>query len=272
MALNLNLKDSEAKVARARIHLETLQGEIGPSVSKGNLYSYRVGEVDKDGWCRIYMTPHKIGESELGIIVGDIVHNLRCALDYIISALVNASPGATLSNKHQFPIHVDEGEYRRLVGDKSSVSSKNSPLYGIISAGLEEVWNRQPFHRQPYPVDEPTYFVRVLSNADKHRVIASAIPQDIDRAIELVHDGRIVEAVDSWFGSEWKADEEREVKRVCFERPYPAKIDLKGDVTVMVQFTTPPFLKDHLRNPVRPDTLNAMCDYVAAIVERFKAI
>lgn len=61
---------------------------------------------DKDqetGWFRLLIRfKDEPEEFDLSVIVGDIFHNLRSALDYIVTALVDVSPGAKLTRKHQF--------------------------------------------------------------------------------------------------------------------------------------------------------------------------
>ena len=54
-------------------------------------------------------------EPRFGIIVGDIMHNLRSALDYIVTALVNQSR-TRLTTSHQFPIYLDSTKFARTVG------------------------------------------------------------------------------------------------------------------------------------------------------------
>jgi hypothetical protein len=49
-------------------------------------------------------------QPRLGVILGEAIHDLRSALDYIIGALAEKS-GATLTSGHQFPIFSEKGDY-----------------------------------------------------------------------------------------------------------------------------------------------------------------
>jgi hypothetical protein len=92
MPLGLDLSASDAKVARAHVHLKTLQREIPLAVAQRKPYTLRSSGIDpKDGWCTLFLTSNNATEYGLGVIVGELVHNLRCALDYIIPELGEAS-------------------------------------------------------------------------------------------------------------------------------------------------------------------------------------
>lgn len=72
----------------------------------------------------------KLERPEVCAIVGDLMHNLRCALDYIVTALVNAS-GTKLARKHQFPIFTDENRFREEVLSSDLRPNPRGCLRGI---------------------------------------------------------------------------------------------------------------------------------------------
>lgn len=101
----------------------------------------------------------------LGVIVGDLLHNLRCELDHLIWQLVLLNGGKP-SKSHQFPICDSQADFE---------TQKPRRLAGLTSeqiAAVEEL--------QPYRIDEDARWhtlavLRDLSNIDKHqRVHVSA--------------------------------------------------------------------------------------------------
>src|SRR5579872_1117311 len=148
MPLGLDLSQSDAKIARARVHLESLKGEIAAFIVQRKPYSRYLGEIDPEtGWCSIFIKKTAdIPEHTLGIIVGDVVHNLRSALDYIVVGLVAKSPPTRLAGKHQFPIYSDRQKY--LVGVGTDTTALPGGALGGIVHGLKEIWDVQPFHRK----------------------------------------------------------------------------------------------------------------------------
>src|SRR4051812_13956001 len=115
MPLNLDLRGSRAKLARAAHHLGSLDREL-PIARNHQPVALRVTEVDQDtGWCEVYGSLLEIEEPLLAVITDDYVHNLRSALDYIVTGLVEAS-GADLHTRHQFPIYESKKLFRKEVG------------------------------------------------------------------------------------------------------------------------------------------------------------
>jgi hypothetical protein len=191
MPLGLDLSASDAKVARARVHLETLRREIPIAIAQRNPYTARFSEIDPNsGWCSVFFTSNSAPEHGLGVIVGDLVHNLRCALDYIIAELVSAS-GVILDTKHQFPIYACLNLYTKKVGTATPPDAKG-PLHGI-TYGLQEIFDLQPFQRKPSPEADPLALVRRFSNADKHRIISVFIPLLLAGSAMVEHEGKVLE-------------------------------------------------------------------------------
>jgi hypothetical protein len=99
-----------------------------------------------------------------GVIVGDLVHNLRCALDHTIWQLVIAN-GNTPDGGNQFPIYTHAPDAK----------AYDARVKGI-SAGAEAiVASLQPYLRTNPPKPEPLGVLADLSNIDKHRSIHSAV-------------------------------------------------------------------------------------------------
>jgi len=265
MPLGLNLSASDAKVARAYVHLKTLQREIPLAVAQRKPYVPRFSEVDPDsGWCSVFLTSNNAPEHGLSVIVGELVHNLRCALNYIVPELVSAS-GAILKKKHQFPIFTSLNDYAKWVGT-AALSVAGGPLGGITH-GLKEIFDLQPF-QQSGPEGHRLALVHQFSNADKHRIIPEVFPQLA--AVSTLFEQEVLEHSQSPSLPDWKPNIEYPIARFRFAKPYPTKLSL--ELSVEIFFGTRPFGQNLKGSRIDINVLREMCENVAKIVDQFKKL
>jgi hypothetical protein len=160
------------KVGRAREHLKAFQAEfrdievnpyrlVGQYEGEGSRYVVRFSVLDEGR--RI---PRRFG-----LMVGDVVHNLRTALDHLAwqLAIIGSGPGP----RTQFPIFEDADEFRKY---------EKALLHGIAEGDRARIRGLQP-----YEIRVPTAIVRDLElnrmlmilgrldNVDKHSIILPAI-------------------------------------------------------------------------------------------------
>lgn len=104
--------------------------------------------------------------SFLGIILGDIVHNLRSALDHVTWQMVRhgRSPHLTPSQitQVQFPIHDSSIEFD---------NNRERRLRGVGAVQESIVKRYQPYQRGARASDHPFALLQRLSNLDKHQDI-----------------------------------------------------------------------------------------------------
>jgi len=268
MPLNLDLSASDAKIARARVHLDELERKTRRVVQDSHPYTIRHTEIDPEaGLCEVFLRPQPIAEHFLGIIVGDLIHNLRSALDYIVTALVDKS-NATLSTSHQFPIFMDKRSYNAKVGTES-VATKEGWLRGV-TMGLKQVWELQPFNSKMDPTDNPLAIISTFSNADKHRVIAEFIPLPANGSISVTN-GTVIET-EGVAESDINSTDEQFLGRFRFEAPYPAKPDIQSNIVVTMHFGTPSLGRSKVPTIIEASLLGALCDHVAMVTNLFKAL
>ena len=100
MSLGLDLSSSRAKLARALDLLKVLEADAVDAVRSGKGYAF-VGDLDEEsGWYTVKVLTEPA--PTLSVIFGEFIHDIRSALDYIVSALVVAS-GQPILRRHQFP-------------------------------------------------------------------------------------------------------------------------------------------------------------------------
>jgi hypothetical protein len=131
-----------------------------------NLYSF-VGRV-------IQAPPLRIGA-----VLGDIVHNLRSALDHLVWQLVWARSGdpELLGRPYpDFPVCLDAATWPKVAGGR---------LCGVSHAAAERIREAQPFvTNAAAPERTPLSRLDALWNRDKHRLVTTTAA-----AIGAIHDG-----------------------------------------------------------------------------------
>jgi len=239
--LRLDFSESRAKVDRASHHLDSLQREAQRVLKQTRPYTPHAGEVDqKTGWCEITLMREEVPERlHLAAIAGDVHHNLRSALDYIITALAIASQ-TTLTTRHQFPIFEDSRDYRTKVA-----VGKQPKIGGSLSGikhGLVEIERFQPYNHQSDPKADPLAHLNRFSNADKHRQIGTFGAMPSEGLMNVTTDNGSP-VIDSWHpanGPTWEADRDPMLARLRFAKPYPRKITMHVEMSIRPLFAIPP--------------------------------
>ncbi len=271
MALSLDLAGPEEKLTRAFTHLESLNEEVAKMASERPPYGIRISEIEPDtGWCWLYLTPQSFNEPTLGVILGDLIHNLRCTLDYIVTSLV-AKCGAILKPKHQFPIFASADDYRRSVGD--ATHAKPDGMLGGITHGLGLFWDLQPFNASPDPEENLLFFVNRFSNADKHRITASFAPIPNHLHFDFDYSGTITEqVVFEKMEGEWQPNVEYKVAGFRFAEPYASQPYGDARITLNIMFRTPPFGRYKRGHGIESAVVGEMCGHVWSVLEQFRAL
>jgi hypothetical protein len=259
LPLGLDLSGSKAKIARANEHFGALKSEVEAVINQRKPYTSRI-DYDQQSKCySLIMLSGDFNEPRLGIIVGDLIHNLRSALDYIISALVEVSH-STLMAGNQFPIFDNDGDY-----------AKRSPrMLAGVKHGLSEIEAVQPF-KQGAPQHDPLFLINYFSNADKHRVISGYYPlmgpiKGGFSPANFVKDEQIIPP------QEWRPNQEFTIYRVWYADPIPTNPYFQGEISVKIHFTAEEFGK-HLKGFAPEfDFFKAASDHAAMIVNTFEAL
>lgn len=157
------LDDAYRKVVRAQRQIKALDGEIMAWAPKNPL-EFALGRNPFTGEMRARIPQPPILPKDWGDTVGEIAHNLRSALDYVVFQITEGGEGAGTA----FPIGKGKRSYFKAKGKGKSYKEKCLP-------GVPEKWavwidQLQPF-QSPLPPDKPheLAILNVLSNRDKHR-------------------------------------------------------------------------------------------------------
>lgn len=172
---------------------------------------------------------------EWGLVLGDIFHNLRSALDHAAWELVNAGqwPAATLSKRQQdsiaFPICTTRKAFNEAIRSPANPKDTSRKLPGLRREQLAVIRKVQPYLLGERRTDRhPLLALHYLSNRDKHRTIQTTAmrPFDLDLTI-----GAVIDFVPS---RKWaphkpiRAEEGAEVLRFYGRRDGPSpRMDVK---------------------------------------------
>jgi hypothetical protein len=122
------LDDCRLKIARAKEQFDALRDEIA-EFSQNNPYAATI-RLDPETGDEIFEAtdPPRFKRS-WGVLVGEIAHNLRSALDWLVHELVTEASGEP-HGKTAFPISETEGGYLRVVR-RGGVSYRDWLLAGV---------------------------------------------------------------------------------------------------------------------------------------------
>ena len=147
----------DLKVERAVEHLLQLNQECD-RFTKGETYTPSIDDACLDV-TRIYVLAHHPPRERISVIVGDVVHNLRSALDHTVWHLGDPSDPRSC-----FPIfETEDGFKRRGLG----------VLRGVADKTIEVIRDHQPFLLKEGPKRHPLWLLHLLSNVDKHRKLGA---------------------------------------------------------------------------------------------------
>jgi hypothetical protein len=160
------LDGCRAKIRRAQAHLDTLERRITNFVHPNPYRLVQQRDVGRGALVASIAEAPALPVEEWAVIIGDCVHNLRAALDYIAWQVAGANTG---DRETQFPVFVDKQGWRN--GGLRRI--KRMPV--AVQAFIEAV---QPYH-DPNPHLHWLNGLRVLDDADKHQllVVTAAVPE-----------------------------------------------------------------------------------------------
>lgn len=162
------LEGSWAKVGRGDKHVETFEClrrkiESQPDPPGATVRQYV--DLDTSEWVAEVVEVDAL-PVEMGVVMGDAIHNFRSALDQMVFELAFIGSGGQEKERTMFPCSDTIGNWR-------SAHVQNVLLGGLTTRQKAAVQRLQPYRRWewPYPGNHPFKTLSDLSNDDKHRVV-----------------------------------------------------------------------------------------------------
>ena len=155
----VTLEGIHAKLERAQDQIEQLSRDIASNCETQRLLFSEELRPDVGDRIWIFRGETPVVPIEYSVRLGEIVYNLRSALDQLIWQLVHANYKAP-SHRNEFPIFDDESRFNNIVSTK---------LAGVSQQSLAIIKEMQPFSK-----DEKWSALKVvhsLCNIDKHRSV-----------------------------------------------------------------------------------------------------
>ncbi len=134
-----------------------------------------------------------------GPLVGDLIHNLRSALDQLVWQLVidnDERPG----RHNSFPVYAEEGEWVRDVEARDPRRGKG-PLHGLAPCDFARIKSLQPYHWTATghdPRNDDLAILARLSNIDKHQTIVAGFLFVNEPGSVVVHSEVPMVVEESW--------------------------------------------------------------------------
>jgi hypothetical protein len=177
--MSLNLDSVNAKLQRAEQHMQSLQNEITAWMATEPYVTRPVVNADSTRYSIIaYLVGKEPPLQAWTLVVGDSLHNLRCALDHLVYAIAVHESGTDPppdENKLMFPIAATLVKFNE---SAQRIRTLSAPVRDAIEAV-------QPY-RRPHPkLPPPLAILRDLENIDKHRLLRLAFAGIGDAEIEL---------------------------------------------------------------------------------------
>lgn len=157
--MSVTLADSWTKLARGKEHLAALSQACGEYLDTGPEITVEMYNDPDTGRVETRFLGEPSPPTRIGAIVGDVVHNLRSALDVAAWQLAIASDEAAAlkeRNRVSFPLTRCAEEFKK----------PHRALKFFSESGREVIERLQPYQLSM----EALGWLRDLSNADKHRV------------------------------------------------------------------------------------------------------
>ncbi|MGH2429062.1 MAG: hypothetical protein ACRDGV_09315 [Candidatus Limnocylindria bacterium] len=251
----------QAKIGHAGEHLDCLRDKLLAFVDPDEPYEVIFREIDREqgvvaGHLHVLREP----PLEFGVLVGDIAHDLRSALDHLIyqvAKLSVASPSGT-----QFPIYSTKEAYWD-VPPKGDISPRDRYLDGIPEDHRAFVDREQPYMTVTGPDVERHHLRRLsrLSNRDKHRIVAEAFARPISVRLRLLNGSARVQLFIDKEDTALTDGSRIFVARIT-ERSRPG-LQIKVDMQTFPAFGSP---------PLGYDDLAAIRTHVIGVIERFNPL
>jgi hypothetical protein len=159
----------QAKLDRARDHLQALYDELNVFSASNPHELVREHDPETrtdDVFVKVLREPK---DPEWGILLGDFLHNARCALDHLVWQLVllnKAKPGRW----NQFPIATHGAQYWSLEKD-GRPSMRDRMLRGVAEEHRALIDAVQPYRRGREAKSDRLAILAEFSNTDKHRIV-----------------------------------------------------------------------------------------------------
>jgi hypothetical protein len=166
-----DLTGVHAKLDRAEEHMDALRDEIRPLMEGlSSVQGETRHNVLDDSYSVIMRGSAALPVVRWGVLLGDVCHNMRSALDHLVAALV---PAGQVQRHHQFPI------LRTALDWSNEMNKRKNMLDHVDPTHVAIIESAQPY--MPNTGLPGLTVLQRFSNNDKHRLIHAAVTSLTDQ-------------------------------------------------------------------------------------------
>ena len=164
-----------AKIARADDQFQLLEREMRAFFDRDpEPIGTSVGYFDSEsGWHISYGVVNEEPPPRLGVILGELVHNVRSALDHLVWQLViwNDNDPVPGVGGNAFPFAMTKNAWK---------GAQKGPLAGVADKHRAIIREVQPYKGSDGPENTVTADLSHLSNVDKHQIVHPTLATILD--------------------------------------------------------------------------------------------
>lgn len=164
-----------AKLARAQEHHDLLEQEVRDFIEQDpQPIGLSIPYLDTEsGWHVCLAIAREPPPPRLGVLLGDLLHNVRSALDHLVRQLVilNEETPRAGGRGNDYPLAMTEHEWR---------TAEGSSLRGVAEEHRATIQITQPYRAGPGAEDTIPGHLRRLSDVDKHQVVHPTLAVILD--------------------------------------------------------------------------------------------
>lgn len=160
-----------AKLSRANGHRHAIEDGI-ERWREDHPHEFIHDQESDPGWTVLTVRIRQPPPVELGVILGEYVHDIRSALDHLVWQLVIVN-GAIPGRYNEFPIARTESNFVK----KAITGTRERPgmLTGVAENAIEVIRRHQPYKGGNDAPSHPLAILQDLWNTDKHQTIAQVV-------------------------------------------------------------------------------------------------
>lgn len=165
------LPHPRAKVYRANIHIRCIEQRIARLQQSARVHVKSHPQFHTQ---RLEGFLEYSAFDDLALLIGDAIHNLRCALDYTWLQTIERLVPANVNDRAKFPVHKTIEEVEGVL-KKGNVDTTCPDLFNFMVNQIK------PCEQGNYPV----WAVHSFDNRDKHRLLLPVLAQGHIEGIEV---------------------------------------------------------------------------------------
>jgi hypothetical protein len=215
--VSVDLDSMWAKLDRSREHAQTIKDEASSWFDK---YPYSCSVKPNDDYTRYGIIVNIKSDPPVkrwSLMFADSIHNLRCALDYLIYAIAIHESGGQdpppNADALQFPICDSNSSFAN-----SNTQRRIKTLSDPVRAAIEAM---QPYNRPHHQLPPPLALLRDFANMDKHKLLQLVYTTFYKGELDLNIGNHPPDAPVTFKTIDGEVKDGAEIAAYVFDRPAP---------------------------------------------------